>query len=172
MTDQQPPQERPEFQPPGGQPAQSGGPLYPAPGQPPNQPFEPTNQPDQPPNQPFHPTNQQFPPPDFARPVQAWTAPPKPPKGGRGSIWLGIGITVAVLLAAWGVSTAVSYGSPLYSGLSTLAAVLPFALVIAGIVLAAIPRTTRTGAGILIGIGAGILILGGLCVVLIAGIGS
>ena len=47
---------------------------------------------------------------------------------------------------------------------------IPIVLLVGGIVLAAIPRTTRTGAGILIGIGASILIAGGLCVALLAGL--
>ena len=52
-----------------------------------------------------------------------------------------------------------------------MASVLPFGLVLAGIVLAVVPRTTRTGAGILLAIGGGVLILGGLCIALIAGSG-
>ncbi len=45
---------------------------------------------------------------------------------------------------------------------------VPIVLLVGGIVLAAIPRTTRTGAGILIGLGAAILIVGGLCVAILA----
>ena len=59
------------------------------------------------------------------------------------------------------------YNNPLSSVMNALVLVVPIGLVLAGIVLAAIPRTTRTGAGILIGIGAGILILGGLCISLL-----
>ncbi len=144
MTDQQPPQEHPDFQPPGVQP-------------PPPQPGQQYPPPQQPPQQP---------------PAQAWIAPPPPPKHGRGSIWLGIGITVASLLAWWGATAAVPYDSPIAAAMNALILVLPFALVLAGIVLAAIPRTTRTGAGILIGIGAGILIAGGLCIALLATFGG
>jgi hypothetical protein len=57
----------------------------------------------------------------------------------------------------------VQYDSPLASIMNLLAAGLPFALVLGGIVMAAIPRTTRTGAGI--------LIAGGLCFALVFGLG-
>jgi hypothetical protein len=131
----------------------------------------------QPPSQQYPPPTQpgsypQFPPagPPGGYPPYAQQSPAA--RHGRGSIWLGIGITVAVLLAAWGLTTAVPYDSSLYSFTSLLAIGLPFALVLGGIVMAAIPRTTRTGAGILIGIGAGILIAGGLCFALVLGLGS
>jgi hypothetical protein len=116
-----------------------------------------------PPAQPFPPAEQTFPP---------YAQQPPVPKGGRGSIWLGIGITIAVVLVAWGLTTAVPYDSSFSSFTNLLAIGLPFALVLGGIVMAAIPRTTRTGAGILIGIGAGILIAGGLCFALVLGLGS
>jgi len=178
MTEQQPPGERPEFQPPGGSP---GDPSVP-PQQPPPEPFPGAV----PPAQPFPPPAQSFPPAEqqprqqYPPPAQPGSYPQFPPyapqpaaaKGGRGSIWLGIGITIAVVLASWGLTTAVPYDSSLYSVTSLLAAGLPFALVLGGIVMAAIPRTTRTGAGILIGIGAGILIAGGLCFALVLGLGS
>lgn len=138
MTDQQPPQEHPDFQPPGAQPPPQPDQQYP---------------------------QQQPPPPP-------WTPPPPQPRHGRGSIWLGIGITVATVLAWWGITTAVPYDSPVASALNALILVLPLVLVLAGIVLAAMPRTTRTGAGILIGIGAGILIAGGLCIALLATFGG
>ncbi|MGV8909426.1 MAG: hypothetical protein ACOH1Y_10625 [Propionicimonas sp.] len=142
--------QQPDIQPPGWQPPQPAQPKDPL-QQPPSQPaWNP--QPRQPPQQ-----------------GPAWIAPPKPPPGGRGSIWLGIAITFGALLAWWGITTAVPSDNPVASMMNSLILLLPFGLVLAGIVLAAIPRTTRTGAGILIGIGAGILILGGLCVVLLAG---
>ena len=125
MTEAQPPQEQPDFQPP-------------------------------------HPQQQ-----PAGR--QGWYAQPPQPRKGRGSIWLGIGITVATVLAWWGITAAVPYDHPLASTMNALILVLPFGLVLTGIVLAAIPRTTRTGAGVLIGIGAGILMLGGLCIALLAG---
>ncbi|HEX5334444.1 MAG TPA: hypothetical protein VFW55_01095 [Propionicimonas sp.] len=185
MTEQQPPGERPEFQPPGGGP---GDPSAPPPQQPSPEPFPGAVPPVQPFPQPFPPAeqqpSQQYPPPaqPGSYPQFPSSAPPggyppyapQPPvaKGGRGSIWLGIGITIAVVLVSLGLTTAVPYDSSLYSVTSLLAAVLPFALVLGGIVMAAIPRTTRTGAGILIGIGAGILIAGGLCFALVLGLGS
>ena len=155
MTEPQPPQDRPEFQPPGGDPA--GQPVPPV--QPTGQPYPPPVPPGagvQPPPQPYPP----------------FQLPPPRPATGRGSIWLGIGITIAALLASWGLAVAVPYDSPLAPTMNLLAAGLPFALVLGGIVMAAIPRTTRTGAGILIGIGAGILIAGGLCFALVLGLGA
>jgi hypothetical protein len=181
MTEQQPPQDRPEFQPPDGNPA--GQPVPPAqhPGQQFPPPVTPAEQPFQP-QQPY-PPSQQYPPP--AQPGSYPQFPPSAPpggyppfapqpasKGGRGSIWLGIGITIAVVLVAWGLTSAVPYDSSLAPVTNLLAVGLPFALVLGGIVMAAIPRTTRTGAGILIGIGAGILIAGGLCFALVLGLGS
>jgi len=192
MTEQQPPGERPEFQPPGGSQGDSSvpppqPPPRPFPGAvPPAQPFPPPQP--LPPPAPFPPADQQpqqqYPPP--AQPGSYPQFPPSAPpggyppyapqspaaKGGRGSIWLGIGITIAVVLLSWGLTTAVPYDSSLYSLTSLLAIGAPFALVLGGIVMAAIPRTTRTGAGILIGIGAGILIAGGLCFALVLGLGS
>lgn len=171
MTEQQPPQDRPEFQPPDGNPA--GQPVPPA--QPPGQPFPPPVPPAPPPSLPYPPPAQPGSYPQFPPPAQPGSypqfAPPRPAAGGRGSIWLGIGITIAVLLVSWGLTSAVPYDSSLASIMNLLVVGLPFALVLGGIVMAAIPRTTRTGAGILIGIGAGILIAGGLCFALVLGLG-
>ena len=130
---------------------------------------QPQGQPDfRPPGE--HPAGQPVPPPVQPGGYPPFVAPAS--LKGRGSIWLGIGITIAVLLASWGLTAALPYDSPLASVTNLLAAVLPFALVLGGIVMAAIPRTTRTGAGILIGIGAGILIAGGLCFALVLGLGA
>lgn len=102
---------------------------------------------------------------------------PYPPSGpprrrGRGSILLGIAITYATLAAAW-FSFMYAFSSDVLAGpLSTLSGVLPLALIIVGIVLAAMPKTTRAGAGILIGIGSSILIAGGVCVALLSGLGQ
>jgi len=167
MTEQLPPGERPEGQPPG------GGPVDPS-EQPPQQyppPAQPGGYPQFPP--PAQPGGYaQFPPSVPPGGYPPYAQQPPPPKGGRGSIWLGIGITIAVLLASWGLTVSVRYDSPLAPVTNLLAGGLPFALVLGGIVMAAIPRTTRTGAGILIGIGAGILIAGGLCFALVLGLGS
>ena len=181
MTEQQPPQDRPEFQPPGGDPdgqpvppPQSPGPAVPAVGAAGHPGGAARTSAAAVPALAAVPTASaagQLPAVPAARRLPAVrTAPPD--QGGRGSIWLGIGITVAVVLVSLGLTTAVPYDSSLYSVTSLLAAVLPFALVLGGIVMAAIPRTTRTGAGILIGIGAGILIAGGLCFALVLGLGS
>lgn len=102
---------------------------------------------------------------------------PYPPSGpprrrGRGSILLGIAITYATLAAAW-FSFMYAFSSDVLAGpLSTLSGILPLALIVVGIVLAAMPKTTRTGAGILIGIGSSILIAGGVCVALLSGLGQ
>ncbi len=171
MTEQQPPQDRPEFQPPGGnRPDQPVPPVPPA--QPPSTPYPP---PGQPLSQPYPQPGQ--PPQQYPQPGQPGNYPPFQPSQprpttGRGSIWLGVGITVATLLASWGLTAAVPYDSSLAPVTNLLAAGLPFALVLGGIVMAAIPRTTRTGAGILIAIGAGILIAGGLCFALVLGLGA
>jgi len=157
MTEQETPQGRPEFEPPGGDRASQ--PV------PPSQPY------------PAHGYPPQHYPPPYPPPAQHGGyppfLPPQPrPAGGRGSIWLGVGITIAALLASWVLAVSVGSDGPLATALGMLAAGLPFALVLGGIVLAAIPRTTRTGAGILIGIGAAILIAGGLCFALVLGLGS
>lgn len=52
---------------------------------------------------------------------------------------------------------------------ATVAGMLPFALLIVGIVLSAMEKTRRTGAGLLLSFGVVILAAGGLCVALIAG---
>ena len=162
MTEGHPPQERPDFQPPGGDPA--GHPV------PPSQPTG--QQPYHPPMPPAQPPSMSYPPPGQPGNYPAFQPPRPQPATGRGSIWLGVGITVATQLASLGLSVAVPYDSPVASVTNLLAAGLPFALVLGGIVMAAIPRTTRTGAGILIAIGAGILIAGGLCFALVLGLGA
>ena len=167
MTDQNPPQGQPDFEPPGGNPA-----VPPDPRAQPVQPVQPPVQPFPPQGQPFPPQGHPFPQPGQPVNYPPFQPPPARPTTGRGSIWLGIGITIAVLLASWGLTAAVPYDSPLASFTNLLAVGLPFALVLGGIVMAAIPRTTRTGAGVLIGIGAGILIAGGLCFALVLGLGS
>jgi len=44
----------------------------------------------------------------------------------------------------------------------------PLLLLVGGLILAAVPKTSRTGGGVLLGLGAGILILGGVCLAMIA----
>lgn len=164
MTDQNPAKGQPDFEPPGGNPPVPP-PVPPmAPGQP-AQPY-PT------PAQPFPPQGQPYPSPGQPGSYPPFLPPQQRPTTGRGSIWLGVGITVAALLASWGLSAAVPYDNPLASVTNLIAIGLPFALVLGGIVMAAMPRTTRTGAGILIAIGAGILIAGGLCFALVLGFGA
>lgn len=161
MTEQ-PPATGPDFEPPGAgqdrppsEPEQAppvGGANYPPPA---NDPLAQSYQPGPPPYQPT---------PGYA------TAAPA--TGGRGSIALGVGITILALILDWVLWVVVPPSSDAASVTFTLAGFLPFGLVLAGIILAAIPRTTRTGAGILLGIGGAVLIAGGLCIALIAGLGS
>ncbi|PFG17501.1 hypothetical protein ATK74_2074 [Propionicimonas paludicola] len=175
MTDQPP---GPGFLPPGQQPEPPiGGPVGappPGPGTPP-QGFPPTPPPGS--GFPSGPPPQEFPsgpPPQGFPPGPPHSYPPQPgstrPRG-RGSIVLGIGITYATFAAAWFCLTFAFTSDALAGPLSTLSAVLPMALIVVGIVLAALPKTTRTGAGILIGIGSAILVAGGLCVALLSGLG-
>ncbi len=96
------------------------------------------------------------PPPSFQ-----YQVPPPQPGGGSG--WLGAGIVAAVL--AIGFVLASSLRSELGIGILLLG--LPL-LLVAGLVMVAIPATRRTGIGILITVGAGVLILGGVCVALLA----
>lgn len=86
-----------------------------------------------------------------------------PKRRSRGSIWLGLGIFVAAFLVAWGISVAVGYTSPLAQYLGPAFGLGSLALVVAGIALSAFEKTRRTGAGILLGIGATILIYAGIC---------
>lgn len=98
----------------------------------------------------------------------------QPPSGGPparsgGSIWLGLAIgvvsTVGVFFAAQFLS---AYTDLAFAGLM----VAPLLMVVVGIVLVANPATRRTGAGLLLSLGAIILILGGLCIALIAAFGG
>ena len=93
---------------------------------------------------------------------------PEPSRSG-GSIWLGLGIGVIASLTVWFAAQGLSSDSSL--GLTLLLA-SPVLLVVAGIVLAANPATRRTGAGLLIFVGAAVLILGGLCLALVAALGG
>lgn len=100
--------------------------------------------------------------------------PPPPATGGPpprsgGSIWLGLGIgvaaTVGVFFAAQVLST---YTDVAYAMLM----VAPLLVLVVGIVLVANPATRRTGTGMLLSLGAIVLILGGLCIALIAAFGG
>ena len=147
MTEPTP--ERPDFEPP-------GNPQPPGPSAGPPPPVGPPSEPDAPPSVPAHP----LPP----APAQH----PQPRSGGRGSILLGIGITFVGILGWWALASSVSYSGPASRLFGWLIPVAPALLILAGIVLAAMPRTTRTGAGILIGIGLAVLVAGGLCIALLS----
>lgn len=99
--------------------------------------------------------------------------PAAPPPGSRGSILLGLGIGVASMLTtaglAWALSGGVSVPQFVTEWVGAFTGVLPFAMIVLGIVLSAMPNTRRTGAGILLSFGVLILVAGGLCVALIAG---
>lgn len=118
------------------------------------------------------------PPPPPPPPPPRGPYPPAPvPSGPRGSIWLGLAIGLVSSVLIYGGLIAASTGTfPLASdvvsvlGLASLA--WPVVLLVGGIVLAVIPRTTRTGAGLLISIGVAILVAGGLCVALLVGAGA
>ncbi|GAB4099564.1 hypothetical protein [Sinomonas halotolerans] len=86
-------------------------------------------------------------------------------------MWLGLGIgVVAIPLLAF-LATAIGSSLPLDSSLLGMGFLWwgPFfAYLVVAIVLASRPTTTRTGAGLLLAIGAWILIGAGVCVALIA----
>jgi hypothetical protein len=103
---------------------------------------------------------------------QPWQ-PPRPPQQprGKGSIVLGMAITfVTLALAWWGLS--VPSDSPLSDFANGMVVLSPLGLIVAGVVLAAIRKTSRTGAGILLGLGASILIAGGVCIAVLASYGG
>jgi len=80
------------------------------------------------------------------------------------------------MLAGGGLVWVLNGGQPVPQLISDLlgviAGVLPFALIVLGIVLSALPKTRRTGAGILLSFGIAVLIAGGLCVALLAGVNT
>lgn len=91
--------------------------------------------------------------------------PPPPPRSG-GSIWLGIGIGIGIVALLWLSSIALSNSSA-FEVVILVWLAMPLIMLIAGIVLIVLPRTRRTGAGILISMGAAVLIGGGVCVALL-----
>jgi hypothetical protein len=94
---------------------------------------------------------------------------PGAPKGG-GSVLLGIVVAVVFIGGCVGLAFLLASSVP---ALSAYLLWLPaLACLIAGIVLVVIPRTTRFGAGLLIGFGISLLVSAGVCVALIARIGA
>ncbi|HRA07815.1 MAG TPA: hypothetical protein PKV13_14570, partial [Propionicimonas sp.] len=90
---------------------------------------------------------------------------PQQPRGG-GSLWLGLAISVGSMLLVFLLTIGVSN-----TGNFDILALLfgwPLLLLVGGLILAAVPKTSRTGGGVLLGLGAGILILGGVCFAMIA----
>lgn len=104
-------------------------------------------------------------------------APGPRPSGPRGSIWLGLAIGMLGSVLIYGLLIAASAGRiPLSTDAMGAVAWLglgwPLIVLVGGIVLAVLPRTTRTGAGLLLSIGVAVLVAGGLCVALLAGAGT
>lgn len=141
--------------------------------QPPGPEFSPPSQQPPPPAQPPSPPGPTYPPGQPPYPPNRPPAPPGGPAGkrGRGSILLGVGIAYATLVLSW-LAFVTGFRPDAWGGTLALASViLPLALVVVGLILAGRPKTTRTGAGILIGLGSAVLIAGGLCVALLSGLG-
>ena len=90
------------------------------------------------------------------------------PRSG-GSVVLGIVAGVLFLGACVGLAFLLAPTVPALSGV--LLWVPALACVVAGIVLTVLPRTTRFGAGLLIGFGISLLASAGVCVALITGFG-
>lgn len=170
MTDRPP--DRPDFEPPEGQPPWPDGspadeapvppaePLPPAAWQAAPQAWVPPPPPPQPPPPPPPPPPVQhhdvLPPGPYKQP---WV-PPRPRRRprqepGHGSIVLGM----LVSLAALGLA---------FQTLGAAVFIVALGLFVVGIVLSAMPKTSRTGAGLLIGLGASVLIAAGICIALIA----
>lgn len=165
MTGQPP--DRPDFVPPEGQTSWSDGrPPDPAPALPAEPPPPPGGwqaapqewePPPPPPLPPPPPVQHQdvLPPGPYKQP---WV-PPRSRRArrepGHGSILLGMLIS----LAAVGLS---------FMTLGAAVFIVAIGLFVVGIVLSAMPKTTRTGAGLLIGLGASVLVAAGICIALIA----
>ena len=122
------------------------------------------------------------PPPPPPPPPSGWTGgsvppppPPPPPafnsRSRGGSLWLGVAIGLGVSGLIYGLYATLRGTMDARSGewFDVLAIYWPLLVGIGGIVLAAIPRTSRTGAGLLLSIGIAILAAGGLCVAVLAG---
>lgn len=151
MTDQQPGVPQPD----GGQPAYPPSPV-------------PSGA-SVPPAPPPPPSGSVPPPPGYYPPAPP--APLNPPRRGGGSIWLGLIIGLGGSLLLYGLYALVrgTIGEQFGQVLDVLVTVWPIGVGLGGIVLAVIPKTTRTGAGMLLSIGIAILVGGGLCVALLAG---
>jgi hypothetical protein len=99
--------------------------------------------------------------------------PPQPsaaraPRAG-GSVLLGIVAGVLFIGVFVGLGFLLAASVPAVGGF--LLWIPPLVCLVAGIVLTAMPRTTRFGAGLLIGFGIALLASAGVCVALITGIG-
>ncbi|MFZ0530889.1 MAG: hypothetical protein WAL91_10160 [Propionicimonas sp.] len=141
------------------------------PGEPPFPgPFPPPQQPSQQPSfsGPFPPPPQQPPDQGPPAPPPPYTMPPAPRRGG--SLWLGLALSVGSQLVVYVATIVLASGSSNLNALNLLFG-FPLVLLVTGVVLAAIPRTSRTGGGVLLGLGVTVLILGGLCLALVFGPG-
>lgn len=113
-----------------------------------------------------------IPPPAPPVPPDLPPAPPGEPGARKagGSVLLGIVVGVVFVGGCVGLAFLLASSIPAVSGyLLWLPAV---ACLVAGIVLVAMPRTTRFGAGLLIGFGISLLVSAGVCVALITHVGA
>lgn len=89
------------------------------------------------------------------------------PVAGRGSVAMGLGVTlVLVSVAAW-LSAAMPSIPPFVSPASGAVLVVPVALLVVGVVLLSIRRTARTGVGVLLGLALSVFAAGLLWVLLL-----
>ena len=80
---------------------------------------------------------------------------------GRGSILLGIVVAYATFAVAALLFMYAFTSDELAGPLSALAAILPAALLVSGVVLTLVSRTRRAGVGVLIGVASAMVIVGG-----------
>ncbi|MBE4719012.1 hypothetical protein [Pseudarthrobacter sp. AB1] len=105
-------------------------------------------------------------------PEEAWSSLPPPreeepsPEPRRGSMVLGILLGAVALYALYfGTTAGIAPDEGYKTFLAGPAAFIPIAVyLLVAIVLAVRPRTSRLGAGLLIGLGVFILVGGGICV--------
>jgi hypothetical protein len=121
-------------------------------------------------------------PPPPPPPPSGWptgSVPPPPPspqpvftgRRGGGSIWLGIAIGLGGSVLVYGLVLLLGSNANgfLSDAIAAATWLWPVLLGVGGLVMALIPKTARTGAGILISFGVAPLVAGGLCVALLTG---
>ncbi len=93
--------------------------------------------------------------------------PPPSPQDERGSFLFGMGISLVTLAVAWWITIGLGYRSGqsgFESGALSIATAL---LIVLGIVLVVIPRTMRTGAGVLVGFIVSMVVAGAVWVLFV-----